>query len=62
VNDVEATRLLALARGLTWTTEEAQAVHDQLAGIRAGLERARATMDVGAEEPASGSALERAGR
>jgi hypothetical protein len=52
-DDVEAVQVRARARDLDLTPEEAAAVRDQLAGIREGLERARATIDVDAEEPAS---------
>jgi hypothetical protein len=52
-DDVEAIELLARARGFDLTLDEAGAIRDQLAGIRDGLERARATIDVDAEEPAS---------
>ena len=50
--DPAAVRQLGLARGFEWTLDEAAAIRDQLASIRAGLRLADARIDA-AEEPAS---------
>jgi hypothetical protein len=49
-----AVRELGADRGLHWSTDEAQAVADQLTGTREGLRAATARLDTSGEEPASG--------
>jgi hypothetical protein len=51
--DAEAVRQLGLARGFSWTIEEARAIRDQLATTREGLRLSATRVDATAEEPAS---------
>jgi hypothetical protein len=48
----EAVRQLGLARGFSWTLEEARAIRDQLVSTQEGLRLAQTRVDATAEEPA----------
>jgi hypothetical protein len=51
--DAHAVQQLGLARGLSWTFDEASAIRDQLVSTYEALRLAEARIDATTEEPAS---------
>jgi hypothetical protein len=57
--DARAVQQLGLARGLSWTLDEASAIRDQLVSTYEALRLAEARIDATTEEPASAFDLRR---